>query len=319
MSDTPNLSKKSGMVALLGRPNVGKSTFLNALLNQEISIVTPKAQTTRNQIRGILNEAQGQIVFLDTPGLHRAKEVGINAFMLEEAKNAIEGSDLLLYLIDPYSNEKAETWVLDYLTQVRDIHQKPIIVVINKIDLVKKASLTQPAKMFSWLQSWTEQLSRSPLKVIRTFEISARKKSTLSGLLQFIYEQLPIAPALYDDVEVSTDRPLRFIVAELVRKQLFLQMGDEIPYSCAVEIEQYKDEDSLTRIHAVIIVERESQKGMVIGQKGVKIKTIGIKAREDIEKLIERKVHLQLYVKVVPSWSSKVHSLKQMGYHHESK
>ncbi len=300
---------KSGVVALVGRPNVGKSTFLNSVLDEQISIVTPKAQTTRDQVRGIRTEDRGQIVFVDTPGIHRAKEGGINEFMIQEVKRALDAPDLVLYLIDPGSKPEAEERVLE---QLRGVTSK-LMVVVNKADLFKR----DPG-MAAWIGPWVEKvktaLAGTELRFLGFAEISAEKGHGVQTLLCQIFETLPEGPALYDDPEALTDRPLRFVVSELVRKQLFMNLGDELPYSCAVEIESFNERVKPVHIAALIHVERESQKGMVIGAKGQKIKEIGTKAREEIESLMGEKVYLELRVKVLESWTKEARKMKGLGY-----
>ncbi len=300
---------KSGVVALVGRPNVGKSTFLNCVLQEQISIVTPKAQTTRDQVRGIRTEERGQIVFVDTPGIHRAKEGGINEYMIQEVKRALDHPDLVLYLIDPGSKPEAESRVLEHLTGV----DSRLIVVVNKSDLLKRS-----ADSGSWIGPWIEnvrkEISGTRLHYLDSVRIAAGRNEGVDPLLTMIFENLPEGAPLYDDPDSLTDRPLRFVVSELIRKQLFMNLGDELPYSCAVEIESFKDRMKPVRISALIHVERESQKGMVIGAKGQKIKEIGTKAREEIEALMGERIFLELRVKVSESWTSEARKMKGLGY-----
>ena len=300
---------KSGVVALVGRPNVGKSTFLNCVLNEQISIVTPKAQTTRDQVRGIRTEPRGQIVFVDTPGIHRAREGGINEFMIQEVKRALDSPDLVLYLIDPGSKPDAEMRVLEHL---RGVSSK-LILVVNKADLFRKNP-----ELGAWISSWIEsvktELEESGLQFLGSCEISADRNDGVDSLLDRVFDSLPDGPALYDDPDALTDRPLRFVVSELIRKQLFMNLGDEIPYSCAVEIESFRESAKPVHITAVIHVERDSQKGMVIGAKGQKIKEIGTKARAEIEELLGEKVFLELRVKVLESWTKEARKMKGLGY-----
>jgi GTP-binding protein Era len=272
--------KKSGLVVLMGRPNVGKSTFLNTVLKEEISIVTPKAQTTRDQVRGILNEERGQIVFIDTPGVHRAREGGINAYMIQEVKKALDGPDLVLYLIDPASKATAEQVLLDHLKST----DAPVVLVVNKSD----QRIKRP-EQFVWLDQWIEtcrtQLAETRCRFLGVSEISASENIGVDELISSIFNQLPEGEPLFTDTDILTDRSTRFVVAELIRKQLFMSLGDELPYSCAVEIESFKETEKPVKIHAMIYVERESQKGMVIGAGGKKIKEIGVGARKEIELL----------------------------------
>ena len=305
---------KSGVVVLLGRPNVGKSTFLNSVLKDEISIVTPKAQTTRDQIRGIVNEDRGQIVFIDTPGVHRAREGGINQYMIQEVERALDGPDLVLYIIDPMSHWEAESLCLDQLKKA----SSSVIVVVNKADLKKK----YPHK-FEWLEKWNADiemvLASTKCKYLKIVEISAERNKGVKELIDEVFELLPEGPPLYTDQDSVTDRSLRFVVGELIRKQLFMFLGDELPYSCAVEIQEYKEASNPVHISAMIYVERDSQKGMVIGAGGKKIKEIGSAARLEIEKLIDQKVFLELRVKVLDAWTSESSKMKSLGYSLERK
>ncbi len=300
---------KSGVVALIGRPNVGKSTFLNCVLREDLSIVTPKAQTTRDQIRGIVTEERGQIVFVDTPGIHRAREGGINEYMIREVERALEGPDVVLYLIDPASKPEAERRVLDHLKSA----DSNLLVVVNKNDLFEKI----PGNG-TWIGPWVEELKTAlagtRCRFVETHGISATKNRGVKELMNRIFELLPEGPLLYGDTDSLTDRSSRFIVAELIRKQLFMNLGDELPYSCAVEIESYQESSRPVRIAALIYVERESQKGMVIGAGGKKIKEIGTKARAEIEALLQEKVHLELRVKVLEGWTSEARKMKSLGY-----
>ena len=300
---------KSGLVVLLGRPNVGKSTLLNAILQEEISIVTPKAQTTRDQVRGILNEERGQIVFIDTPGVHKAREGGINAYMIQEVRKALDGPDLVLYLIDPASKDTAEQLLLDQLK----FASAPAVIIINKGD----QRLKRP-EQFVWLEKWVEkcraELEGTKCDLLGVSEISAVNNVGVQELVTSIFNQLSEGEPLFPDTDILTDRSTRFVVAELIRKQLFMKLGDELPYSCAVEIESFKEKEKPITIHAMIYVERDSQKGMVIGAGGKKIKDIGIDARKEIESLLGDKVRLELRVKVMEGWTSESEKMKHLGY-----
>lgn len=309
MSATAPTEKKAGLVVLMGRPNVGKSTLLNAILKEDISIVTPKAQTTRDQVRGILNEDRGQIVFIDTPGVHKAREGGINAYMIQEVKKALDGPDLVLYLIDPASKPEAEQLLLDQLS----LANAPAVIIINKGDQRMKRP-----DQFVWLEKWVHtcqvQLEGTKCKLLGVSEISAANDEGVQELITSIFRQMPVGQPLFPDEEALTDRSTRFVVAELIRKQLFLQLGDELPYSCAVEIESFQEKKKPIHIHAMIYVERDSQKGMVIGAGGKKIKDIGTDARKEIENLLGERVFLELRVKVMEGWTSESEKMKHLGY-----
>ncbi len=309
MSESEIIAKKSGIVVLLGRPNVGKSTLLNAVLQEEISIVTPKAQTTRDQVRGILNESRGQIVFIDTPGVHRAREGGINAYMIQEVRKALDGPDLILYLIDPASKDAAELPLLEHLK----LASAPMVIIINKGD----QRIKHP-EQFAWLEKWIEtcrtQLDGTQCRLLGVSEISAAHKKGVNELVDSIFRVLPEGQPLFPDDDILTDRSTRFVVSEMIRKQLFMNLGDELPYSCAVEIMSFKENEKPITIHAMIYVERESQKGMVIGAGGKKIKEIGMGARKEIESLLGERVFLDLRVKVMEGWTSESEKMKNLGY-----
>ncbi len=291
MEGAKKIQAKSGIVALVGRPNVGKSTLMNAFVGSEISVVTFKAQTTRDQIRGILTEKDsGQIIFTDTPGIHHARFGGINERMVKASIQAIQEADLIWYLVDPNSKIEAEQIVID------QFKNRSVALIMTKMDVKANRSKAQFLRK-SILSQFTPKAS---------FEISALKKRGLGDLIGWTWKKLPRGEFLYPDAEKEgylSDRSTRYFVQELIRKQLILQLGDEIPYSCAVEIEDYKELDKLDRIEAMIYVERESQKGMVIGKSGEKIKEIGKESRAEIETLIGKKVFLGLRVKTLKNWT----------------
>jgi GTP-binding protein Era len=305
---------KSGFVAIIGRPNAGKSTLLNSILGSKVSIVTPKAQTTRERVLGILTEKKGkevgQIVFIDTPGVHRAKVGGINEFMMSEARESLDGPALIWYIVDPASAAKHEEEVLKLLDGIK----APIFLLMNKSDVVR-GDTKKAAELF--LEELAEAMKTRGIAAKASFFISARKGRELDPLMKATWKEMPEGPLYYPDEEQVSDRPLRFFAAEKIREQLLLKLGDEVPYSCAVEIEKYsepKKKDDITRIEAMIHVERDSQKGMVIGKGGQKIKEIGQAARLEIEEFIGSKVFLGLRVKVLKDWSKNAQALKQLGY-----
>jgi GTP-binding protein Era len=291
---------RSGFVALVGRPNAGKSTLLNALLGTPLSIVTPKAQTTREEVRGVLTEKKGQIVFLDTPGIHRAKIGGVNAAMMESVRSALEGAQVIWYLLDPGSKPEVEDAGIEQLKA----HRIPVFLLLNKSDLKKGADL---------LARVADRMRAAHVDLRGTFQVSALKKRGLADLLERTWELLPEGPRYFEDEDAISDRPMRYFVGELVRKQLYLQLGEELPYCCAVRVDTFK-EGKLPRIEATILVERESQKGMVIGKGGLKLKEIGSEARKEIEKLLGTKVFLGLKVDVLPHWSRDKKHLEALGY-----
>jgi GTP-binding protein Era len=302
LSNTP---VKSGMVAIVGPPNAGKSTLMNHFLGQKISIVTPKPQTTRNRIVGIVNELEYQIVFLDTPGLHQAREP-LNVEMVKIAMDSLMDVDLVLFLVDvslPLPNtlkEEKQAELVSYFQQIKG----PAIMVLNKVDLIDRKLLLPMIESYS---------SLFPFKAI--IPVSALRDDGLDGLRKEILELLPMGPRLFPE-DIPTDATERFLCAEIIREKVFLLTGQEIPYSTAVLIESFKEDETkhLVTIHAAIVVDRDSQKGMVIGKGGQKLKSIGTAARKDIESLIGAKVLLKLWVKVHRNWSQDKYFLKELGY-----
>ncbi len=293
--------KKSGFVALLGRPNVGKSTLLNRILDAKIAIVTNKPQTTRDRIAGILTGEKGQIVFLDSPGIHRPQKA-LNVYMLRTAERIAGESDVAVHLQDDRSYESGEEETL-----VRGIMEKvsvPRLLVINKSDRMKESDAK--AKL--------EELMQTDL-YLQGFLMSAKTGSGVDAFLAALFELLPVGPAYYPDEDL-TDLPMRFIAKEIIREKLFEALSEELPYSVAVVIEEYKEdtEKGLTRIRAEICVERDSQKGMIIGKGGRLLKKVGTEARLELEKETGERVYLELFVKVERDWSRNETILRRLGY-----
>jgi len=294
-----NLEKKEfkcGIVALIGPPNAGKSTLLNSYLGQKISIVTPKPQTTRNRINGILHREDCQIVFLDTPGIHKSNQT-LNRFLVETAWQALHGADIILLLLDG-SRYIDKPSLLDKeitpLTNPLQNQHENLIIAINKIDKVKNKNKLLP--LIDQLQKYFPD--------IEIFLISALTGEKTYELLEEIKKRLPVGPPLFPEDQISSV-PLRFMAAEIVREKLFLKLEKELPYSVAVDIEHWEEDEEkqLTRIHATIYVAKKNHKQIVIGHKGQKLKQIGIEARKELEALLDRKVYLQLWVKVKPRWN----------------
>lgn len=299
---------RSGFVAIVGRPNAGKSTLLNQVLGSTLSIVTPKAQTTRERVLGILTEKEGQIVFVDTPGIHKAKEGGINEYMVNEAREALDEPSCVWYLVDPRSKLEHEQAVIELLKNSRS----PIFVLLNKTDLVGKVV---PEPQLKALQDSVEKALRDGgMDFKETLRIAAQKGSGVSDLVKKTWALMPEGPLYYDDPDQLSDRPTRFFVAEQIREQLFLCLGEELPYSCGVEIQKFDEKAKPLRIEATVFVERESQKGMVVGKGGAKIKEIGQNARQTIEKFLGQKVFLGLQVKLLKDWTRDVAAMERMGY-----
>ncbi len=287
---------KSGFVSIVGRPNVGKSTLLNALLGEKIAIISDKPQTTRNRILGIVNPPGAQIVFMDTPGIHKPMHK-MNEFMVNTALRTYNEVDVILLLVEATEPPGAgDRFIIETLAKVKT----PVFLLINKTDLVKKEALLPLIQTYSTLYSFAEIIPLSALK------------KDLGGLIEAILKRLPQGPQYFPDDQL-TDQPERFIVSELVREKIFELTKEEIPYSTAVVIEEMKEEPGITRIHAAIYVERDSQKGILIGKGGAMLKKIGTLARLDAEKLLGTKIFLKLYVKVMKGWREDDRVLKNIG------
>ena len=294
------MSFKSGFVSIIGRPNTGKSTLLNSILGEKVVIVSEKPQTTRNKIRGIKNMENAQIIFLDTPGIHKAKG-HLNEFMVKEAMSALEDMDIIIYLVEATGKIKDELFIIESLKKVRC----PVLLGINKIDMVRKDSI---------LPLMDEYSSVYPFREI--IPLSARKGEGMDELFRCIVELLPEGPKYFTE-DILTDQTERFVVAEIVREKVFELTREEIPYSTAVIVERFKENPGkrIISISATINVERDSQKGIIIGKGGAMLKEIGTRARIDIERLLGTKVYLELFVRVRKDWTKDAKSLKEFGYH----
>ncbi|HSA78896.1 MAG TPA: GTPase Era [Nitrospirota bacterium] len=287
---------KSGFISIIGRPNVGKSTLLNALLGEKIAIISDKPQTTRNRILGIVNQPAAQLVFMDTPGIHKPMHK-MNEFMVKTALATYNEVDVILMLVEATEQPGGgDKFIIETLSQVKT----PVFLLINKVDLIKKEALLPLMQEYSKLYNFTEIIPVSALK------------NDLGGLLDAILKWLPQGPKYFPDDQL-TDQPERFIVSELIREKVFALTKEEIPYSTAVVIEEMKEEPDITRITAVIYVERDSQKGILIGKGGGMLKKIGTLARQEAEKLLGAKIFLQLWVKVKKGWREDEHMLKNIG------
>lgn len=286
---------KNGYVALIGKPNVGKSTLLNALMGQKLSIVTPKAQTTRHRVLGILTEESTQIIFLDTPGIMRPN-TSLDRAMMRKVRDSVADADLIIFIVDARADEPD-------LQGLKTILDQPAILALNKTDLVKQDQLLPLVDAYTNLHSF---------KAI--VPISALKETNLGALMGEIRNCLPSGPALYP-AEMISEHPERFFVAEIIREKVFEQFRQEIPYSSTVIISNFVERDQAKDlIEADIIVERPSQKGILIGVKARALKAIGIKARQDIEQFLEREVYLKLFVRVRKDWRNQGHLLRSFGY-----
>lgn len=293
-----NNNFKSGFVSIIGRPNVGKSTLLNAIIGEKIVITSDKPQTTRNRIQGIHNIPSGQIVFIDTPGIHTGRS-RLNKSMVDVARSAISGVDLLLLVVDATAQADAE-FIHDILKNVKT----PVVLVLNKIDLLSDKNLVLK-KIADWVQL-------HPFKEI--IPISAGRSDGVEHLVSVISGYLPEGPAMFPD-DILTDMPEKFVVAEMIREKVFRLTHDEIPYSTAVVVESFIErENGVIAISAAIMLERATQKGIVIGHKGEMLKKIGSQARQDIERLLDTRIFLELFVKVVENWSERPSKLRELGY-----
>ena len=298
MNQAQNELIKSGMVALVGPPNVGKSTLLNVLLGQKISIVSPKPQTTRNRILGIINGEGYQIVMLDTPGLQKGT-IPLNVEMAKIARETLGEVDIIIFMVDASTPApKIGSDLAECLTG----RKTPAILLINKMDLLRREKLLPLIEAYQGLHEFAAIIP-----------ISALRSEGPEQLLAELVRMLPEGPRYFPD-DLPTDASVRFIAAEIIREKVFLLTGEEIPYSTAVVIDRFKEDDSLVTIDATIIIEKDSQKGMVIGKKGSKLKAIGTAARLDIEELVQGKVMLKLWVKVKKNWTKNASFLKELGF-----
>lgn len=287
---------KSGFVNIFGKSNAGKSTLLNALMGEKMAIVSPKVQTTRHRIKGILNDKDYQIIFSDTPGIIEPK-YKLHQKMMQAVKSSLEDADVALLIVDVKDDIEEADAIFSSLSL-----KVPAIVVLNKTDLVNEETIKKLVDFFSARQYCT-----------KVMVISALKKTGTSELLQEIISLLPEGEPFYTDDNLS-DLPMKFFVGELIREKIFYLFQDEIPYHATVLVQQFKEKDTLTKITADIIVQRETQKGIILGHGGKMIKELGTLARKDIEEFIGRKVFLELFVKVRPKWRDNEIFLREYGY-----
>ncbi|MCC6543007.1 MAG: GTPase Era [Nitrospirae bacterium] len=296
----PENTFKSGFVSIIGRPNVGKSTLLNAILGEKVSIVSDKPQTTRNRILGISTHPGTQVIFIDTPGIHKPKHK-LNEYMVKTALHTLDEVDIVLYMTEAgESIGGGDRYIIERLQDVK----KPVLLLINKIDLVQKGLLLPLIDEFSRLYNFVE-----------IFPVSALRGDNVSVLYESIVSRLPEGPQYFPD-DAVTDQPMRFIAAELVREKIFQLTYEEIPYSIAVGIEEFGEdkEKNMVFIRAVIFVDKDSQKGIVIGKGGTKLKKVGQLAREELEAIMGIKVFLELWVKVKSGWRGDDMILRMLGY-----
>ena len=295
---------RAGFVNIVGNPNVGKSTLMNALVGERISIITSKAQTTRHRIMGIVNGEDFQIVYSDTPGVLKPN-YKLQESMLGFSQSALTDADVLLYVTDVVDSPEKNAFFLDKVKKMDG--ETNTILIINKIDLIDQPRLEE------MVEFWHKELPHAEI-----FPISAREKFNIEPLFGRIKELLPESPAFFDK-DALTDRPERFFVNEIIREKILLNYDKEIPYAVEVAVEEFKEDEKLIRISAVIYCERESQKGILIGRQGAALRKVGTEARKDIETFFDKKVFLQLFVKVEKDWRNRERKLRNFGYQIEHK
>lgn len=292
-------TRRCGYVAIVGRPNVGKSTLLNYILGQKISITSRKPQTTRHRVLGIKTDGDDQVIYVDTPGLHQGADKAINRYMNRAASSAIADVDVVVMVVDRTRWTEEDEWVLEQAQS----GAAPVILAVNKVDLLEKK-----AELLPHLQFLSEQ---ADFKAI--VPISALNRHNVNELEQAIRDELPEAVHLFPEDQV-TDRSQRFMAAELVREKIMRQLGEELPYAITVEIEEFKQSNDVLHISALIFVERDGQKRILIGKGGSRLRSIGAEARRDMEEIFESRVMLKLWVKIKSGWSDDERALRSLGY-----
>lgn len=290
-----------GYIALVGRPNVGKSTLLNCILQQKISITSRKPQTTRHSILGIQTDNEYQYVYVDTPGIHQGSKKVMNRMMNKTATSVLRDVDVVVLVVDGTHWTDEDEHVLHLIAQSK----VPCILAVNKVD-----KIVEKTQLLPWLETISQRHAFAAI-----IPLSAKTGVQVDNLQQKLKAFLPEGPHLFGDDQL-TDRSTKFLCAELLREKIFRQCGQELPYSTTVDIESYKDEEKLVRIHALILVDKDNHKRMIIGDKGQKLKEIATSARMDMEKLLGKKVFLQCWCKVKSGWSDDERILKQLGYDH---
>lgn len=291
------MSHKSGFVNIIGSPNVGKSTLMNQLVGEKLSIITSKAQTTRHRILGIVNKDDYQVCFSDTPGV-LDPHYKLHENMMEFVNTALKDADIILFVTDIYEKGLNHKATFDRLQKTNI----PILLLINKIDQSSQEQMEEK------IQYWHDLMPQAEI-----LPISALEGFNMEPIWKRILELLPESPPFYDK-EALTDKPLRFFISEMIREKIFLQYKKEVPYASQVVVEEYLEDEKIVRIRALIYVERKTQRGIIIGHKGEKIKRVGIEARKDIQKFIDKHVHLELYVKVDKDWRENERKLERYGY-----
>ncbi len=291
------MTHKAAFVNIIGNPNVGKSTLMNEFVGEKLSIITSKSQTTRHNIKGIVNTEDYQLVFSDTPGVLKP-HYKLQESMLKFSETALIDADIIIYVTDIYEKTDKNP---EFLKRVKNA-EVPVLLVLNKIDLSSQEDIVKH------VQKWQDQLPKAEI-----FPTSALEKFNVKNLLNRIIELAPESPPFFPKDQL-TDKTERFFVSEIIREKILIRYKKEIPYSVQVEVEEFKETDKIIRIRSIIYVERKSQKGIIIGHKGVALKHVGIDARKDIEKFFEKQVYLELYVKVADDWRSKSSDLSRFGY-----
>jgi GTP-binding protein Era len=291
------MAHKSGFVNIVGSPNVGKSTLMNQLIGEKLSIVTSKAQTTRHRILGIVNDENFQIVFSDTPGVVNSA-YKLHENMMDYVNTSIQDADVLIFVTEPGETEMNHKETLERIQKL----EVPVLCLINKMDLSDQAAIAEK------LAYWQQRLPKA-----KVFPISALHGFNIEGVWEEIRDNIPESPPYFEKDQIS-DRPMRFFVSEIIREKIFIHTKKEVPYACQVEVEEYLEEDEIIRIRALIIVERNSQKGIIIGKGGEMLKRIGREARKEMEKFVGKRVYLETFVKVDKDWRSSDQKLKKYGY-----
>ena len=291
------MEHKSGFVNIIGNPNVGKSTLMNALVGEKISIITSKAQTTRHRIMGIVNGEDFQIVYSDTPGVLKP-QYKLQESMMNFVKTALTDADIILFVTDIFEPEIQNEEIFNKVKHAK----VPVLLIMNKIDLTGQEEVDEKMRL------WKEKLPNAEV-----IPVSALEKFNTGKVLQAILDKLPVGEAFYPKDQL-TDKPERFFVSEAIREKIFLHYKREIPYSCEVVVDSFKEDEKIIRIRAEIIVARESQKGILIGHKGSALKRVGIEARKDLEAFFEKQIHLELFVKVKKDWKNDQMMLRRFGY-----
>ena len=291
------MEHKAGFVNIIGNPNVGKSTLMNAFVGERLSIITSKAQTTRHRILGIVNGEDFQVILSDTPGIIKPA-YEMQKSMMDFVKSAFEDADVLLYMVEIGEKELKDE---DFFNKI--IHAKiPVLLLLNKIDKSNQEQLEEQ------IQMWTEKVPNAEI-----YPISALENFNVKEVFARILELLPVSPAYYPK-DALTDKPERFFVNETIREKILLNYDKEIPYAVEIETEEFLEDEKIIRIRSVIMVERNTQKGIIIGHKGGALKKVGIQSREDLEKFFGKQIHIELYVKVNKDWRSNAFQLRRFGY-----